>query len=213
MAPTLSEDEIDDLLYAARTNDLDDFTQQQTTLCAREQVDLLALLSATRDVESGNSVMHMAAANNHHGKFKLRFGVAIESSLTEIEFLGSLLKQLPINEVLSLVNARNASGNTPLHWAALNGALDTVKILLERGADPLLTNEAGHDAIYEAELAGREEVVEWVLKEGGEGLEVGIAGGEAEEEEEVNTTREDSNEQGDVVDGVQELKLHEKDIS
>jgi uncharacterized protein len=77
---------------------------------------------------------------------------------------------------LSILNVQNKAGNTALHWAALNGHLDAVKVLLEEGADPTITNSRGHDAVYEAEVNDKKEVVEWVLKEGGEGLEMGVAG-------------------------------------
>jgi len=66
-------------------------------------------------------------------------------------------------------------------------------VLLDNGADPTVTNNAGHDAVYEAEVNDKREVVEWVLKEGGQGLEEGIgASGEGEEEAEV-----DGEEEGD----------------
>jgi ankyrin repeat protein len=77
--------------------------------------------------------------------------------------------------MLRILNAQNKSGNTPLHWAALNGHLECVKVLIDGGADPTITNSAGHDAVYEAELNDKQEVVEWVLKES-EGMEEGIAG-------------------------------------
>lgn len=78
--------------------------------------------------------------------------------------------------MLAIINAQNKAGNTALHWAALNGHLESVKVLLEQGADPTITNQRGHDAVYEAELNDKKEVVEWVLKEGGEGLEEGVSG-------------------------------------
>lgn len=87
--------------------------------------------------------------------------------------------------MLSILNAQNKAGNTALHWAALNGHLEAVKVLLEEGSDPTITNQRGHDAVYEAELNDKREVVEWVLKEGGEGLEMGVAGGEEGEGEDV----------------------------
>ena len=88
--------------------------------------------------------------------------------------------------MLEVLNAQNQAGNTPLHWAALNGHLECVKVLLEEGADPTVRNQSGHDAVYEAELNDKTEVVEWVLKEGGDGLEEGLGespGGHEESDE------------------------------
>jgi hypothetical protein len=67
MAPRLSEDEIDDLLYLARTGDLEEFNTLSDELCKRESVTVVELLQAARDEGSGNGVLHMAAANGHHG--------------------------------------------------------------------------------------------------------------------------------------------------
>ena len=69
--------------------------------------------------------------------------------------------------MLAILNAQNKAGNTALHWAALNGHLPSVKVLLENGGDPTITNARGHDAIYEAELNDKSDVVKWVLEEGG----------------------------------------------
>lgn len=84
--------------------------------------------------------------------------------------------------MLGILNAQNKAGNTALHWAALNGHLEAVKVLLDEGSDPTITNQKGHDAVYEAELNDKNDVVEWVLKEGGEGLEEGFGGESAEGE-------------------------------
>jgi ankyrin repeat protein len=61
------------------------------------------------------------------------------------------------------LNAVNESGNTPLHWAALNGHLESVKLLIQSGADVTIINRAGHDAVYEAEINDKNEVVDWLL--------------------------------------------------
>lgn len=53
--------------------------------------------------------------------------------------------------VQNLVNHRNHSGNTPLHWAALNTHLDCVKALVQAGADVSIKNDAGLDAVFLAE--------------------------------------------------------------
>jgi hypothetical protein len=68
MAPTLSEDEIDDLLYFARTGDAEEYDSLKDALCKRENATIAELLEAARDEMSGNGVLHMAAANDHHGK-------------------------------------------------------------------------------------------------------------------------------------------------
>ncbi|KFY58736.1 hypothetical protein V496_05991 [Pseudogymnoascus sp. VKM F-4515 (FW-2607)] len=168
MAPTLSEDDTDDLIYFARAGELGDFREALEALCKREGCAVDEVLAVAVDGESGNGVLHMAAANGHS------------------EIIKHLLTALPSSSTLpTLLNTRNAAGNTPLHWAALNGHLSAVQVLVEAGADPYIQNGVGHDAIYEAEVNDRKEAVDWMLKEGGEGLEeLGeAAGGEGEGED------------------------------
>lgn len=109
-----------------------------------------------------------------------------------------------------MLSPQNASGNTPLHWACLNGHLETVKTLVDAGADVTVTNNAGHDAVYEAEVNNKPEVSEWLLtavkeleqttisirdeeegsgntSRGGKHLEESMQGASIEAEEEVNT--------------------------
>lgn len=62
-----------------------------------------------------------------------------------------------------LINAQNDAGNTALHWAALNGRLECVQILVEAGADVTIINQAGHDAVFEAEINDKGDVVDWLL--------------------------------------------------
>lgn len=68
MPSTLSEDEIDDLLYFARIGDIDEFNTLKDQLCQREGVAVLQLLQCARDEGSGNGILHMAAANGHAGR-------------------------------------------------------------------------------------------------------------------------------------------------
>lgn len=51
----------------------------------------------------------------------------------------------------SIVNHRNLSGNTALHWAALNTHLECVKALVDAGADISIKNDAGLDPVFLAE--------------------------------------------------------------
>jgi ankyrin repeat protein len=110
--------------------------------------------------------------------------------------------------MLAILNTQNKSGNTALHWAALNGHLESVKVLLQEGSDPTITNQKGHDAVFEAELYVKKEVVEWVLKEGGEGLEEGISGdteeGSAGVDEDMEVDEVDNGAEGDLSKKLQE---------
>lgn len=47
----------------------------------------------------------------------------------------------------SAINGRGAGGSTPLMWAALDGDEPSVRLLLERGADPNAANDAGATAL------------------------------------------------------------------
>lgn len=64
---SFSEDEIDDLFYFARTGDQSEFNTLRGELCKRENVTAVELFQVARDQESGNGVLHMAAANGHSG--------------------------------------------------------------------------------------------------------------------------------------------------
>lgn len=72
MPLSLTEDEIDDLLYLARTGDVDEFQTMKKEVFEKEGLKdeggVAELLIAARDSESGNGLLHMAAANGYDGK-------------------------------------------------------------------------------------------------------------------------------------------------
>ena len=123
----------------------------------------------------------------------------------------------PTKDLKAFVNKQNASGNTALHWASLNGHMSLVKVLLAQGADASILNFSGHDAVYEAELNDKQEVAEWLLKEalglekgiGREGSGEGPSGAEGDEEEDVEGEGDDAevDEAGKVADGMKEMDL------
>lgn len=66
MAPNLTEEEIDDLLYLARTGEDDELSGDISRLSAREGVTPAEVLAAARD-ESKATCLHMATGNGHLG--------------------------------------------------------------------------------------------------------------------------------------------------
>jgi Ankyrin repeats (3 copies) len=93
---------------------------------------------------------------------------------TQTQLESSDAEVLPVDPN-RVINSQNKSGNTPLHWAALNGHLQIITLLLNQGADPSILNAAGHDVLFEAELNEKQEAVEVLLAEG-KGLDQGLAG-------------------------------------
>lgn len=69
MAPTLNEEEIDDLIYFARVNELGEIKEELEKLTTREKCDVADIVRVAKDEQSGNGVLHMAAANGHVGTF------------------------------------------------------------------------------------------------------------------------------------------------
>lgn len=153
--PALTFDEIDDLLYFTRANEVQDLQQTITELAQKYSCSQKDILEAAIDPETGNTVLHFCSANG----------------LTEL--LPSLLTALEAAEgsPSQFVNHGNKEGNTPLHWAAYNGHLAIVEALIKAGADMWQKNAAGHLAMFEAERADRNDVVQYLLEAGGKEVE------------------------------------------
>lgn len=101
-------------------------------------------------------------------------GLVLKHSSDVLNYLLATMDPAPRELRTSTLNIQNASGNTSLHWASLNGHLEAVKLLMDAGADLTVMNKAGHDAVYEAEINSKDNVVEWLLTEG-KGFESGLA--------------------------------------
>jgi ankyrin repeat protein len=94
---------------------------------------------------------------------------------------------------------KNSSGNTPLHWACLNNHVDTVKLLIEKGADMFIKNNAGKDSIWEAQQRENEELVRWLLAFGEERIEGQVT------EDDVEGIEADDNIQDEIDKGIKSL--------
>ncbi|KAF4585999.1 ankyrin repeat-containing protein YAR1 [Ophiocordyceps camponoti-floridani] len=142
MAPKLSEDEIDDIIYFSRTGETTTLLETLTTLSTREKTSPTQILNATRD-DSSSTPLHMSSANGH------------------LETTRAILALGPS------VDAVNGHGNTALHWAALGGHLAVVRLLVESGASAVVVNESGQMALDMALRGDKLDVVDFFL--GGKG--------------------------------------------
>lgn len=91
MAPQLSEDEIDDLLYAARVGDKDELTSLLSSLAEREKVTPADILMSAKD-EGKSTCLHMAAGNGHAGKLSFRLQFLLISSSIDHLSTSSMLR-------------------------------------------------------------------------------------------------------------------------
>ena len=206
-SPSLPEEDVDDLLYFARTNSLSDLQETLSNLSTTNSAPSLQssqLLFHAVDPSTGNSALHMASANGH---------------VEIINYILSLLSDPNPNLDLEqeaegggskkeLLNMQNKAGNTALHYASLNGHLSAVKTLVTAGVNPSVQNSAGHEAAFEAERAEKVEVAEFLLGlargRDGEGVDRG-------DEDEVELDG-DGETVGDGGDGGEEVKELEKGI-
>ena len=65
--PTLSEDQIGDLLYLSRIGSTSDLITSIDLFSKTLSTDPPTILAATVDPVSGNGLLHMASANGHTG--------------------------------------------------------------------------------------------------------------------------------------------------
>ena len=91
----------------------------------------------------GNSAIHYASANGH------------------LELLKYLLS---FPECREIINLKNESGSTALHWS-IPSDVHIAKLLLEAGADKEITNAQGKTALTMAEDAAKDELVNILIGE------------------------------------------------
>ena len=193
----LSADNIDDLVYACRTNDVDWLKEYIPRWAGQLNTTNSEIVKSAVDMDedgmgSRACLLHYPAANGNLDLVTylletLSVGESSGTTETNDEDMGhstaTTTQEQPARHQADLVNHQNVSGNTPLHWAALNGHLEIVKALVQAGADPTIVNEAGRDAVVEAEYSSKESAAEcanWLLKEC-ESLERGAHGAQASE--------------------------------
>ncbi|KAL2866257.1 ankyrin repeat domain-containing protein [Aspergillus lucknowensis] len=171
---SLPPDSIDDLIYSARAGDLEALQSDLSSFSVQHSVPQSVIIASAIDTEpedeggTGSCLLHFPAANGN---------LEILSHLLTILLSAPSSSELSKEDVTAVVNHRNYSGNTPLHWASLNAHLECVKALVEAGADVSVKNEAGLDPVFLAERA------DWSTQEEQEGRSEGQGQDRVEEVE------------------------------
>lgn len=214
---SLSEEQIDDVLYFSRANELADLQTLISELCAAHSCEdasgRRAITSAAVDLGSRNTVLHYAAANGHLEVLRWVlgsdvFGVVERAGKVYGDVNGGKGKgKAKESTTCAAVNAQNTSGNTPLHWAALNGHEDVVELLVSSaGADTEMRNNAGKTALDVAMGAEKWAVAGFLA--GSRDPEKGGAGGNEDEREAGG--QESPNgvvDEEDVAEGMEGVRL------
>ncbi|KAI1751560.1 ankyrin [Xylaria castorea] len=186
MAPSLSEEEIDDLIYLARVGEDTDITKMLQELAVRDAATLADILTAAREEQGKATCLHMAAANGHTKTVTLILSYLPVPAKASVRAApppvldGDASVQAAAQADQPYIDAQNTFGNTALHWACLGGHLDIVKLLLSRGASPAMTNEKDQIPLDLAAFNNHMHVVDHFLAqskdlEGGNAQEGGLA--------------------------------------
>jgi 26S proteasome non-ATPase regulatory subunit 10 len=77
----------------------------------------------------------------------------------------SLIRSL-INEDAKQVDAVDADGRTPLHWAASSGSLDVARFLIDQNAEVDKPDSSGWTSLHIAVSAGRDDIVQELVGAG-----------------------------------------------
>ncbi|KAI1404959.1 ankyrin [Hypoxylon fuscum] len=160
----LVEDEIDDLIYLARTGDNAELTGFLQELTAREDTTPAKILTWARG-DNLSTCLHMAAANGHAKTVALLLSHFPPPSKTSIGEAATVASEASVETEKPYINLENAFGNTALHWACLGGHLDIVKLLLSRGASPTAENEKEQIPLDLAASNNHMHIVEFFLSQ------------------------------------------------
>jgi ankyrin repeat protein len=136
----MNEEEVDDLLYCSRAGDEKDLSgllEAHLSRRSKDEGDEVQVFNRLmRDIaesnEPHNTLLHFASANGHLGESADLSIMSLHRRLIAHEFVAAIVNYLLPKSDLSTLLAQNYSGNTPLHWAALNGHLEIVKSLVKR---------------------------------------------------------------------------------
>uniref|UniRef100_A0ABD2WH97 Uncharacterized protein n=1 Tax=Trichogramma kaykai TaxID=54128 RepID=A0ABD2WH97_9HYME len=90
--------------------------------------------------------------------------------------LSTFMEVCDDNQLTLQIDARDRMGNTPLHWALLNGEISNIERPMRAGADPSSASDYGSIPLHLALAHGQKKVAETLLKNGSDPNEADARG-------------------------------------
>ena len=138
----------------------------------RELIERDPSAASARD-EDGLSAALQARYRDRTDMVEVLLGAGIELDLFEAAAVGATARSAELlSEEASAIDGWSVDGFTPLHLAAFFGHMGTVRLLLERGADPMAVSRNPmevtplHSTLAGSDAAGRPPIAELLLDRG-----------------------------------------------
>jgi ankyrin repeat protein len=122
-----------------------EYTNDRTRMILKRQPELAIMKFNSHNV---TSLLHLAASQGNVELAKLL--------LNSAKGLGQII-----------VDIRDKDDNTPMHWAAMSGHLEVIKLLHKEGAKLALKNVVGTTPLSDAAGSGWTEIIKYLVKHNG----------------------------------------------
>ena len=164
--PLAKDNEGQDFLYYASSRDPDLLGLVLSHVADSESTLIFLLMSlVSKKFKISASSLKCDAFFNCFSHCIILGGTSVSEDDKELNQLHSAERDSDVTKIKSTpplersVDSRNAAGMTPLMNAAMNGNVQTVKLLIEKGADPSLTDNSGRTSLHFAAAGGDTNII------------------------------------------------------
>lgn len=124
-------------------------------------------------IYKGRTLMHYAVIGNNYGVVVLLAKLGVNANLCDDNYNTPLHLAVMkdsyyvVSELLKIQdidsNALGEFDQTPLHKAVITGNLNTIKLLIQKGADPLMVDEKNQSPLDYAKDEGDETIINYLV--------------------------------------------------
>ena len=192
--------------------DVEGNTALQLAIMDEKEDLIIFLIEKGSDIESQNNVgdtpLIIATYSGYFEIVKTLLTQGADPDLQNYELQTPLHVALEyehdeISERLAIItelDIKDREGRTPLFYACKWGVIQVFRILLERGADPYITDNYGNNAFYAAGLNGNSEIIRILQYYRNDNSEISVSNTEEEEEDEEEEEEDEDFEEATDID-------------